>query len=189
MQQSSSQSRSSANNSFPTVQVHGVLVRVFGTGVLIIGESGIGKSECALDLVTRGHKLVADDVIEILDSGEKLSGRAPALTYELLEIRGLGIINVRRAFGDDAVCEVSSMELCVELQKDADVERIGNIVGKHVIAGRSLPKFVLPVQPGRNLATLVETAARIFINRDSGPDTGDLLVERQKALLEAVPKT
>src|SRR5687768_18351487 len=86
------------------LRLHGVLVRVLDTGILLIGESGIGKSECALDLVTKGHPLVADDVVEVFVDSDRLFGRAPALTYELLEIRGLGIINVRELFGADAIC-------------------------------------------------------------------------------------
>src|SRR5687767_7156875 len=96
-----------------TLQIHGVLVRVLGTGVLLAGESGIGKSECALDLVTKGHSLVADDVVRIVFDGDSLIGTAPELTFELLEIRGLGIINVRELFGEKAVIPSCSIDLCV----------------------------------------------------------------------------
>lgn len=167
-------------------RLHGVLVRVLDTGVLLIGESGIGKSECALDLVTRGHQLVADDVVEISVIADRLYGRAPALTFELLEIRGLGIINVRELFGEDAITVESKIDVCVELQKWTDVERIGNVVYEHHIRDRTIPKFVLPVSSGRNLATLVETAARLFISRESGSDAAGSLVEKHAALLNQV---
>lgn len=188
MQQDIAQPAPPENISSSSLQLHGVLVRVLGTGVLLLGESGIGKSECALDLITRGHKLVADDVVQVLTATGTLIGKAPELTFGLLEIRGLGVIDVRGAFGDEAVCEESSIEFCVELQKSADVERIGDVLYEHDIAGRSVPKFVLPVSPGRNLAILVETAARIFINRDNGTDAAQILVAKQRALLDSVQR-
>src|SRR5215213_557291 len=152
-----------------TLQLHGVLVRVFDTGVLLLGESGIGKSESALDLITRGHQLVADDVVEVfVDDAEAIRGRAPELTFELLEIRGLGVINVSRAFGDAAVRDMSTIDLCIELQTDSDVERLGDLVQEKEIAGVRIHKFVVPVSPGRNLATLIETAVRLHVNRDAG---------------------
>ena len=168
-----------------TTQLHGVLVRVFGTGVLLIGESGIGKSECALDLISRGHKLVADDVIVVSVDRDQLLGGAPELTSELLEIRGLGVINVREAFGETAVSNMSTLELCVELQKEGDVERVGNVIQVHDIAGRAIPKFVLPVSPGRNLATLVETAVRLHMNHDAGHNAAERLIEEQQALISS----
>ena len=155
------------------LQLHGALVRVFDVGVLLIGESGIGKSESALDLVTRGHQLIADDVVDVRESDGELTGRAPEMIYGLLEIRGLGIFDVRKAFGDGATNPRSSIDLCIELRKDADVERVGNFVHHHEIAGRRIPRFILPVTPGRNLAILVETAARLYLNRYNGAAAGD----------------
>ena len=166
------------------LRLHGVLVRVLETGILLIGESGIGKSECALDLVTKGHPLVADDVVEVFVDSESLVGRAPSLTFELLEIRGLGIINVRELFGAEAICSESRIDLCVELHKWVEVERIGNVVYDYQIRDRAIPKFVLPVSPGRNLATLVETAARLHACRGKGSDAGRTLVEKHAALLD-----
>jgi len=165
------------------IQLHGVLVRVLDKGVLIVGESGIGKSECALELVTKGHQLVADDVVEVIVAADNLSGRAPALTFELLEIRGLGIINVRELFGDRAACVDSVIDFCIELRKWAEVERIENVVSEHQIAGHSIPKYILPVSSGRNLSTLVEVAARLFRSRETGSDATKVLLEKHEALL------
>jgi HPr kinase/phosphorylase len=142
-------------------QLHAVLVRILDTGVLLIGESGIGKSECALDLITRGHQLIADDAVEVSASGGSLSGKAPALTSHLLEIRGLGIINVPEVFGENSVCENSSVDLCIELKRLVEATPLENAVSRYEVAGVQLPKLVLPVSPGRNLATLVETAVRL----------------------------
>lgn len=169
-----------------TLQLHGVLVRVFDTGVLLIGESGIGKSESALDLISRGHQLVADDIVEVSQADGSLVGRAPELTFELLEIRGLGVINVSRAFGEAAVRSHSSIDLCIELQKDdVDVERIGNVVCEKEVLGVAVHKFVIPVSSGRNLAILIETAVRLHINRDAGAAAAELLIEKQRALLRS----
>lgn len=167
-------------------QLHGVLVRVFDTGVLLLGESGIGKSECALDLVTKGHRFVADDAVEIIFEEGKLAGKAPDLTRDLLEIRGLGIINVRDVFGEQVVCDESEIDLCIELQKWAEVERIGNVVYESQIAGRRVPRFVLPVSSGRNLATLVETAVRLHRSSETGANAGELLIEKHARLLNPI---
>lgn len=169
------------------LQLHGVLVRVLDTGALLVGESGIGKSECALDLVTKGHQLVADDVIDVRSTDGVLTGRAPELTSELLEIRGLGIINVRELFGTASVCAESPIDFCVELQRNTDVDRIGNVIVEHDIGGTAIPKFVLPVSSGRNLSTLIETAARLFLNRRTGSDAGLTLIERHRSLLDHTP--
>ena len=163
-------------------QLHAVLVRVFDTGVVIIGDSGIGKSECALDLVTRGHRLVADDAVEIYTDGDMLTGAAPKLTRHLLEIRGLGIIDVARIFGDDCVSSETSVDLCVELRKLSSVERLENVISEYEIAGRGVPKFMLPVSSGRNLATLVETAVRLFRNGELGRTAERLIDDHTKLM-------
>ena len=184
MQRNNSKSVPPNERSLTPVQLHGVLVRVLGTGVLLIGESGIGKSECALDLVAKGHSLVADDIVNAAKGeGDRLVGSAPELTFGLLEIRGLGVIDVRQAFGYDAVCDSHTIDLCVELRFDADVERIGDVLAEHDIADRTVPKFLLPVTPGRNLATIVETAARIYSSRGTAHDAGRSLIEKQRALI------
>ncbi len=169
------------------IQVHGVLIRVFGTGVLIVGDSGIGKSECALDLVSKGHKLVADDVVVIgaNNSGSPI-GTAPDLTAELLEIRGLGIINIRTLFGRSALKKQSEIDLCVELRRNVEVERLGNVMATHELGGYQVPKFVLPVSPGRNLSTLIETAVRLFRQLENGANASDLLIQRHDAILNPI---
>ena len=182
MQDTSKQDRT---DSIPAkrIQLHGVLVRVLDTGILLIGDSGIGKSECALDLVTKGYHLVADDVVDLFVTAESITGKAPSLTYELLKIRGLGIINVRELYGDAAVRSETPVDLCIELQKWAEVEEIEDVVGEYVIDGLSIPKYVLPVSSGRNLSTLVETAARLFTRHKGGATAARLLLEKHSALL------
>ena len=166
------------------IQLHGVLVRVLDTGILVIGESGIGKSECALELVTKGYQLVADDVVEVFVAPGSVSGKAPDLTFELLEIRGLGIINVRELYGDASVRSESSVDVCVELQKRVEVERLENVVGEYRILDSVIPRFVIPVSSGRNLSTLVETAARLFIRRETGVTATSMLLAKHAALLD-----
>ncbi len=112
----------------PQITLHGVLLGMYGIGVLLVGESGIGKSECALDLIARGHRLIADDAVLIKKIGESLEGNSPELTYEHLEIRGFGIINVRSLFGVSAVGNSKKIELCIEFKKWKDtlnIERLG----------------------------------------------------------------
>ena len=168
-----------------TQQLHGVLIRVFGTGVLLIGESGIGKSESALDLITRGHQLVADDVVHVERTDDRLTGSAPELTFEMLEIRGLGFINIKQAFGPGSVNRKSSIDLCVELQKGSDFERPEEIVHHQEILKISIRKFVIPVSSGRNLATLIETAVRLHINREAGDAATERLLEKHAELIRS----
>lgn len=167
-------------------QLHGVLIRVADVGVLLTGNSGIGKSECALELIEKGHQLVADDVVAITRTDDSVVGRSPALTFELLEIRGLGIINVRQLFGDAAVLNESRIDLCIELSKDAEVDRLDGALSESCIAGCEIPQFVLPVNSGRNLSTLVETAVRIFRQHDRGAGTAELLMQKHQNLLDSL---
>ncbi len=174
------------------VTIHGVLMEMFGLGVLVLGESGIGKSECALDLISRHHRLVADDSIRIKRVGQRLEGASPDLTFEHLEIRGLGIINVRQLFGVSSICRSIPVALCIELKKwnDGDShERIGFGTGTapKEILGISIPRFILPVRPGRNLAILFETAVKLFLLRDEGYDAARELVKRHDAIVGSPP--
>src|ERR687884_1468526 len=166
---------------------HGVLVDAYGVGVLIEGESGIGKSECALDLIGRGHRLVADDTIEVRRVGqEQLLGSAPELLREHMEIRGLGIINIRDLFGVAALSGPKQIGLTIRLarwQQAEEVDRLGVEARTIDILGVQVPHVLLPVSPGRNLATLVETALRVHLLRVRGYNAAERLVARHAELL------
>jgi HPr kinase/phosphorylase len=146
------------------VLVHGVLVDLLGLGVLILGESGIGKSECALELVGRGHRLVADDVVELRRRAESyVEGTGPEATRFFMEVRGLGLIDVQAIYGVSAVCPTKTVGLVVQLDRwdpGQDHERLGLDDQWHEIAGVRVPLVRMPVAPGRSVATLVEVAAR-----------------------------
>lgn len=147
----------------PRCSLHGVLVDVDGIGVLIIGASGIGKSECALDLVSRGHRLVADDVVEIRRRGEDLVGQASELIRNLIEVRGLGILNVAELFGVAATRDHKRIELMIELEfwnEGTTYDRTGLETTYKDILGVPVRSLLVPVQPGRNVAGIVEVAAR-----------------------------
>ena len=167
---------------------HGVLLGVFGLGVLLTGESGIGKSECALDLITRGHYLISDDSVVIKRIGEKLIGKSPELTHEHLEIRGLGIINIRDLYGVSAIGEQKNVDICVELKnwkEVAEIERLGLETQVEEILGVNITKYVLPVSPGRNISTLVETAIRLHLLKMTGYDGLQKLIEKHDQILQA----
>jgi HPr kinase/phosphorylase len=175
----------------PSTSVHGVLLEMYGLGVMIIGTSGIGKSECALDLVMKGHRLVADDAVVVKRIGDELIGSSPQLTFEHLEIRGLGIINIRELFGVASVCETIRLDLCIEFRKWVEIdqiERIGLEMRSHDIFGIEIAKFLLPVSSGRNLATLVETAVRVYMLRCAGIDPAARLVEKHLAMVATKPE-
>ena len=147
----------------PATELHGVLMDVNGIGVLMIGKSGIGKSETALDLVQRGHRLVADDVILIRCLRGQLIGRGAGILGHHMEIRGLGIINIKDLFGIAAVREAKKIELVVELHEweaSEEYDRLGFDDQHERLLDVAVPKIRLPVRPGRNLATLIEVAAR-----------------------------
>jgi HPr kinase/phosphorylase len=144
---------------------------VLGIGVLVVGKSGIGKSETALDLVVRGHRLVADDVILIRRQGGVITGRGAGILGHHMEIRGLGIINVKDLFGIASVREAKKIELVIELHEwDAAVEydRLGFEDQVDRMLDVPVPKIVLPVRPGRNIATLIEVAARNQLLKQQG---------------------
>jgi HPr kinase/phosphorylase len=167
---------------------HGVLLDAYGLGVLIEGESGIGKSECALDLIVRGHRLVSDDTVEVRRVGaEQLMGSAPELLRELMEIRGLGIINIRDLFGVSAIWNgAKSIGLSVRLERWREMKEVDRLgIDEHTveILGVKVPQVLLPVSPGRNLATLVETALRVHLLRVRGYNAARDFVARHAALL------
>ncbi|GAB4247737.1 MAG: HPr(Ser) kinase/phosphatase [Acidobacteriota bacterium] len=156
----------------PRIDIHGVLVDVFGLGVLIVGESGVGKSECALELVMRGHRLVADDLVVVRRFGaDRLMGSGPDGMRFFMEVRGLGIINIRDLFGISAVEAQKQVELAVELvhwRNWDDLERIDVEEKRFEILDTWIPRITLPVGSGRNAASLVEVAVRLQLLRKQG---------------------
>ena len=170
--------------------VHGVLMDILSLGVLITGDSGIGKSECALDLVVRGHRLVADDAVEVRRRGETdLIGTCPDLTRHHMEVRGLGVINIRDLFGVAATRLSKRMELVVQLERwDAarEYDRLGLEENAWELFGVKIPLLHMPVAPGRNLAILVEVAARNQLLRTRGLNAArDLAARLEQQLREA----
>lgn len=143
--------------------VHGVLIEVYGMGVLIIGDSGIGKSETALELIKKGHRLVSDDSVDIKKSAGRLIGRSPQITQHFMEIRGLGILDIERLYGVGAVKEKEFIDLVVQLEKwdeSKEYDRLGLDEQYIEILDVKVPLVVTPVKPGRNLSMLVEVAAK-----------------------------
>jgi HPr kinase/phosphorylase len=165
-----------------------VLVQIFGLGVLIIGESAVGKSEAALDLVLRGHKLTADDVVVLEKTEGEINGRPTELGADLLQIRGLGIINVRALYGESATTGSSRVGLVVELEewrKGRHYSLVGLRERRYRLLGVNLPYLKLPVKPGRNMATLIEVAARNQLLKNRGVFTArDLNKRLRKRLTE-----
>ena len=154
----------------PRITRHGVLVDVYGVGVLLTGESGVGKSEAALELVRRGHQLVADDVVDICRlSDTELIGECPEMVRHFMEIRGIGIIDIRAMYGVGAVSISKSIDLVMNMEKwveGKDYERFGLADEYVTILGVQVPYQIMPVRPGRNLAIIVEVAARnLFLKR------------------------
>lgn len=160
----------------PKILFHGVLLDVFGVGMLITGESGLGKSETALELIKAGHRLVADDVIEITRTpANTLIGRAPELTRHLMEVRGIGIIDVRYLYGVGAVIQQKDIDLVMEMElwnENTPYDRVSAFEGNREILGVEVPRTVLPVSPGRNIAVVLEVAARAFRLKRLGYDVG-----------------
>lgn len=171
----------------PREMRHGVLLDLYGLGVLLEGRSGIGKSECALDLVSRGHRLVADDAVEIrLIAEDELLGSAPDMLRGVMEIRGLGIISIADVYGVSAVSDPIKLQLIVQLEAwDAarEVDRLGLDTRTTSVLGVHVPQILLPVSPGRNLSTLVDAAVRVHLLRKRGRDAARLFVEGHTALL------
>ena len=167
--------------------VHGVLVDIYGLGVLITGDSGVGKSETALELVQRGHRLIADDRVDVYaQDEERLVGEPPAILRNLMELRGVGIIDVMDLFGAGAVRSHATIAFNLHLAKwhdDQKVDRLGNGEEVITIQGVDLPRFVLPVQAGRNLAVLIETAAKNFRAKQMGFDATETFNNNLNSLI------
>lgn len=165
--------------------MHGVFLDVLGMGVMITGDSGVGKSELALELISRGSGLIADDVIELYRiAPETLEGRCPVLLCDFLEVRGLGVLNIRTIFGEAALRPRKNMKLIVHLEKPAGsethyVDRLPLKPGAHEILGVNISKVTIPVAAGRNLAVLVEAAVRNHVLQLRGIDSTREFIERQ----------
>jgi HPr kinase/phosphorylase len=174
-----------------TTERHGVLMDVLGVGVLITGESGVGKSELALELISRGQGLVADDVVEISRiAAATLEGRCPPLLKDFLEVRGLGLINIRAIYGETAVRPKMKLKLVAHLEKPAKgsvrdaTERLPLSELSEDILGVTVRKVVIPVAAGRNLAVLLEAAVRNYILQLRGKDSATEFLERQKQAMD-----
>ncbi len=168
-----------------SITEHGVFLDVLGMGVLITGDSGVGKSELALELITRGSGLVADDVVELFRVGpETIEGRCPAMLRDFLEVRGLGVLNIRSIFGEAALRTRKNLKLIVHLQRPAgpdpmQMERLPLNAGRQEIMGIDISKVTIPVAAGRNLAVLTEAAVRNYVLKLRGIDSTQEFIERQ----------
>lgn len=176
----------------PATSVHGVLLDVLGVGVLLLGKSGIGKSEAALDLLVRGHRLVADDIVNLRRRGPNLIyGSGSAIIRHHMEIRGLGIINIQDLFGVSAIREAKKIDLVMELAEwsaDEEYERLGIDDAYYEILAAHVPKLKVPVRPGRSIATIIEVAARNQLLKAMGHHAARAFQDRlNRAIAEARP--
>jgi HPr kinase/phosphorylase len=183
----------------PRVTLHGVFMEIYSIGVLITGDSGAGKSELALELVTRGHRLVADDAPEFTQiAPDVLDGTCPEMLQDMLEVRGLGVLNIREMFGDTAVKRNKYLRLVVHLTQplmetgngngddagEDGIARLTGVLGARRVLDLDVPTITLPVMPGRNLAVLAEAAARTHILRAKGVDPAAAFMARHSHFLE-----
>ena len=176
----------------PQVSLHGVFMEIFSIGVLLTGESGVGKSELALELISRGHRLVADDAPEFTQiAPDVLDGTCPEMLQDMLEVRGLGVMNIRQMFGDTAVKRNKYLRLIVQLVRapeaasaDAMTRLTGETAAPCRVLDLEVPVFQLPVAAGRNLAVLTEAAARVHILRAKGVDPAAAFMARHSHFLE-----
>lgn len=168
----------------PSVTLHGVFMRVHDTGVLLAGASGVGKSELALELLARGHQLIADDAVEVSRRRRFIIGRAPRLLRGFLEARSLGILNIVQLYGAHSVASHCKLDLVLRLETprvvwDSGMERLGGRRSHALILGIELPEITIPIRLGHNLAVLVEAACRDLQLRNRGYRADDDLIERQ----------
>ena len=166
----------------PCISIHGVLVDVYGVGVLILGESGIGKSEAALELINRGHRLVTDDVVEIRKvSDDTLVGKAPDITRHFIELRGIGIVDVKSLFGVQSVRETQTIDLVINMEewdKNREYDRLGLKEESTEFLGNKVVCHSIPIRPGRNLAIIVESAAVNHRQKQMGYNAAEELYRR-----------
>jgi len=172
----------------PRWVVHGVLLDIYGLGVLLLGDSGVGKSECAIDLVVRGHRLVSDDVVEIKQVGDRLIGTGPEMTRYHMELRGVGIINVKDLFGVASVRMTKYVEFVIKLdpwKEGKRYDRLGLDDRGYEILGVTLPYVEMPVGPGRNLSVLIEVAARNHLLKLKGYNPARELATKLQTRMQA----
>ncbi len=177
----------------PTTSVHGVLIDVLGVGILLLGKSGIGKSEAALDLILRGHRLVADDIVEIRKTPpDAVYGSGSEIIKHHMEIRGLGIINIKDLFGISSVRDAKKFQLVVELvewDENDEYDRLGVEENFHAILGVQVPMLRVPIRPGRNISSIIEVAARNLLLKFQGKHSALEFQDRlNRALMEAAPE-
>lgn len=174
-----------------SISVHGVMLEVNGIGVMLTGESSTGKSELALELLTRGHRFIADDVVDLYKTApDTLSAQSPPMLQDYLEVRGLGILNIRALFGELAIKMKKNLKLIVDLKPLDDnlqnnISRLDMHASTETILGIEVTKVLIPVAVGRNLAVLVEVAARNHILRIRGVNSAEAFIERQQKMIQA----
>ena len=165
----------------PTIGEHGVLMEVFGVGMLLTGKSGGGKSETAMELIKRGHRLIADDSVVIKEIANELYGTSPDAIRYFMELRGIGIINVKSMYGSGSILNEKKVEIVVQLehwQQGKNYDRIGDAQQYAEYLGVKIPKLIIPVSPGRNLAIIIEVAARNFRLKSMGYDASEELIAK-----------
>jgi HPr kinase/phosphorylase len=173
-----------------SITLHGVYMDIFGLGVLLTGDSGIGKSEIALGLISRGHRLIADDSIEFYLEDNIIIGKCPELLKHFLEVRGLGILNIHKMFGENAVKDHVPLQLVTHLidASDLEIQASDRLYGMHShlnILGKDISRVAIPVGAGRNLSVLLETAVRSHRLHASGYNAAKDFVQRQKDFLDS----
>ena len=172
--------------------VHGTLISVFGLGVLIQGESGVGKSEVAMELIKKGHLFVADDAVDVTNIGGKLHGKTNAVSSSFIEVRGIGILNVAKMFGVEKVEKSASIDLVVEMKKvdsnvtlqRQDFERVGKQTKYKTINGVNVPLYVLPITPGRKMSDLVETAVTDYKLKQEGYSSANEYIQNYRKVMK-----
>lgn len=174
-----------------TITLHGVYMDIFGVGVFLTGSSGIGKSEIALGLISRGHRLIADDSAEFyLNQDEVIIGKCPPIIKDFLEVRGLGVLNIKEMFGENAVKDHLPLQLVTHLTDlgDSEIKNSDRLHGMHsnlTILGKEIARVVIPVAAGRNLSVLLETAVRNHRLRVNGYDAAQDFINKQREFLQS----
>lgn len=170
-----------------TITLHGVFVEIFGLGVLLAGKSGVGKSELALEMLARGHRLIADDAAEFeLAHDGRVVGRCPPLLYGFLEVRGLGVLHVGRMFGEPALRASKALDLILRLDagEGGEIDRLRGRRIETLVCGKPIPEILLPVRAGQSLATLAEAACRDQTLKRDGYDAAEDFMARQMRSIE-----